>query len=148
MKNPSTSRTTRLRLRRVREIGERLNVGEGGERVDRVGATREREQEKYFFHGKFQYPGLCFACLVHARLRTIHQGERKTAGGSTERRERIVALMTLSRGSSLPFVTPVDIGGSLVSVGRSASPGREGEPSPSFAYRANFILKPRTEGCS
>ena len=126
-------------------------MGGGGERGRWAGATREREQEKYFFHGKFQYPGLCFACLVHARLRTIHQGERKKERKREREREREReqdgGRIDGTKGENR---RPHDTLERFFSSVRDSSRHRgitcfcrSVGLSP-----ANFILKPRIEGCS
>lgn len=44
----------------------------------------EIEQEKYFLEGKFQYPGLCFACLLAClptNFPAFAKGENGVAAG-------------------------------------------------------------------
>lgn len=69
-------------------------------------------------------------CALPAYLpSTIHEGgqervrQKKQKWRNERREEGIVALVTLSRGSS-SFVTPVDIGGSLFFVGRFSGESR------------------------
>jgi len=63
---------------------------EAGQRKERFVNGGEIEQEKYFLGGKFQYPGLCFACLPTTLL-LLQEGNGVTAG----------TFLTLSRGSSV-----------------------------------------------
>lgn len=95
-------------------------------------------KKKYFFHGKFQYPGLCFACLLAfynprgrtraSKTKEAEMTERKEGGGNRRPRDTLERFFFVRDSSRHRGITSF-----CWSVFR-----RE----PSFVP-ANLILKPR-----
>lgn len=95
-------------------------------------------KKKYFFHGKFQYPGLCFACLLAfynprgrtraSKTKEAEMTERKEGGGNRRPRDTLERFFFVRDSSRHRGITSF-----CWSVFQ-----RE----PSFVP-ANLILKPR-----